>query len=415
MSSLRARGRRRGWSASAQVSREQRAEATNKDSPRSKICQFFVFGCGRVDPRVYDVGVGTDDERVLEDIGWWRCPVFLGSGSTLPKNERIAARRWLIRLRIRPESKLQDKCFERTAALDVENTMCRVNGIGSNAGAWDAADGGGTLSESLGTGLTFPKNELRLQGAEAGCVTATWSVLKIDFQLKQVRERLAKGLVDKDVLPTEHAHQALQLERLAAEENLRPAVCLTCAAYTASVFDNAFGRLGYEEREGRLGGGEARGRGDKECRMRLGGFSPPGRTGRAARRRGGGRRTPEVCDAAGDDGMAVGRPRCGGLEGGTRRARVRCASRRAGVALVKLRSQVAGAGVEVAGRAGVQDVPSARAADCGLLWELGHCAEAVGGPAAWCLQGDGVARERASTRSLNDPRGAPAAAPGGAP
>ncbi|KAJ7787946.1 G-protein alpha subunit-domain-containing protein [Mycena olivaceomarginata] len=94
-----------------------------------------------VDPRVYDIGVGTDDERVLEDSGWWRrCPVFLGSGSTLPKNERIAARRWLIRPRIRPESKLQDKCFERTAALDVENTMCRVNGIGSNAGAWDAAD-----------------------------------------------------------------------------------------------------------------------------------------------------------------------------------------------------------------------------------------------------------------------------------
>ncbi|KAJ7798590.1 hypothetical protein B0H14DRAFT_2617775 [Mycena olivaceomarginata] len=122
-----------------------------------------------VDPRVYDVGVGTDDERVLEDSGWWRrCPVFLGSGSTLPKNERIAARRWLIRPRIRPESKLQDKCFERTAALDVENTMCRVNGIGSNAGAWDAADRGGTLSESLGTGLTLPKNELRLQGAEAG-------------------------------------------------------------------------------------------------------------------------------------------------------------------------------------------------------------------------------------------------------
>ncbi|KAJ7763103.1 hypothetical protein B0H14DRAFT_3594392 [Mycena olivaceomarginata] len=156
MSSLRARGSAFDSAAARMVgicSSQQGAEATNKDSPRSKICQFFVFGCGRVDPRVYDVGVGTDDERVLEDSGWWRrCPVFLGSGSTLPKNERIAARRWLIRPRIRPESKLQDKCFERTAALDVENTMCRVNGIGSNAGAWDAADRGGTLSESLGTG-----------------------------------------------------------------------------------------------------------------------------------------------------------------------------------------------------------------------------------------------------------------------
>ncbi|KAJ7724679.1 hypothetical protein B0H14DRAFT_2641474 [Mycena olivaceomarginata] len=191
----RAQGRRRGWSASAQVSREQRQRTRTHRGPKSVNSSCLgqrmveevsgVLGqrfdapeerkdcSAAVDPRVYDVGVGTDDERVLEDSGWWRrCPVFLGSGSTLPKNERIAARRWLIRPRIRPESKLQDKCFERTAALDVENTMCRVNGIGSNAGAWDAADRGGTLSESLGTGLTLPKNELRLQGAEAGSPTS---------------------------------------------------------------------------------------------------------------------------------------------------------------------------------------------------------------------------------------------------
>ena len=31
----------------------------------------------------------------------------------------------------------------------------------------------------------------------------TWNVMKIGFQLKQVRERLAKGLVDKGVLRTE--------------------------------------------------------------------------------------------------------------------------------------------------------------------------------------------------------------------
>ncbi|KAJ7306693.1 hypothetical protein DFH08DRAFT_720744 [Mycena albidolilacea] len=31
------------------------------------------------------------------------------------------------------------------------------------------------------------------------------------------------------------------------------AVCLVCAAYTASVLDNVFGRLGYEEREGAFG------------------------------------------------------------------------------------------------------------------------------------------------------------------
>ena len=31
----------------------------------------------------------------------------------------------------------------------------------------------------------------------------TWNVMKIGFQLKQVRERLAKGLVDKGILRTE--------------------------------------------------------------------------------------------------------------------------------------------------------------------------------------------------------------------
>ena len=31
----------------------------------------------------------------------------------------------------------------------------------------------------------------------------TWNVLKISYQLKQVREQLAKGLVDKGVLHTE--------------------------------------------------------------------------------------------------------------------------------------------------------------------------------------------------------------------
>ena len=31
----------------------------------------------------------------------------------------------------------------------------------------------------------------------------TWNLLKINYQLKQVRERLAKGLVDKGVLRTE--------------------------------------------------------------------------------------------------------------------------------------------------------------------------------------------------------------------
>ncbi|KAF9527657.1 GPP34-domain-containing protein [Crepidotus variabilis] len=112
----------------------------------------------------------------------------------------------------------------------------------------------------------------------------TWNVMKIGFQLKQVRERLAKGLVDKGVLRTEKRNFLLfdmathpvadvrtkesiitrVVTLLTATTSAVPpaaldkegvqcrhlrAVCLACAAYTASVLDNAFGRLGYEERE----------------------------------------------------------------------------------------------------------------------------------------------------------------------
>ncbi|KAJ7302898.1 GPP34-domain-containing protein [Mycena albidolilacea] len=116
----------------------------------------------------------------------------------------------------------------------------------------------------------------------------TWNVLKIGFQLKQVRERLAKGLVDKGVLRTEKRNFLLfdmathpvadahvkagvvnrvvalltsgtsavppsALDAPGTQCRALRAVCLACAAYTASVLDNAFGRLGYEEREGAFG------------------------------------------------------------------------------------------------------------------------------------------------------------------
>jgi len=108
--------------------------------------------------------------------------------------------------------------------------------------------------------------------------------MKIGFQLKQVRERLAKGLVDKGVLRTEKRNfllfdmathpvadvrtkeglitriislltsttsavpsAALDVEGVQCRTTR--AVCLVCAAYTASVLDNAFGRLDYEARE----------------------------------------------------------------------------------------------------------------------------------------------------------------------
>ncbi|KAG6884402.1 hypothetical protein C0993_011490 [Termitomyces sp. T159_Od127] len=116
----------------------------------------------------------------------------------------------------------------------------------------------------------------------------TWNVMKIGFQLKQVRERLAKGLVDKGVLRTEKRNFLLfdmathpvadvrtkesiinravslltattasvppsALDKEGTQCRVLRAVCLVCAAYAASVLDNAFGRLGYDEREAAFG------------------------------------------------------------------------------------------------------------------------------------------------------------------
>ena len=112
----------------------------------------------------------------------------------------------------------------------------------------------------------------------------TWNLMKIGFQLKQVRERLAKGLVDKGVLRTEKRNFLLfdmathpvadartkegivrrVTTLLNAQTRAIPPGCLgkegeqcrvtrivvlCCAAYAASVLDNCFSRLGYEERE----------------------------------------------------------------------------------------------------------------------------------------------------------------------
>ena len=109
-------------------------------------------------------------------------------------------------------------------------------------------------------------------------------MLKIGYQLKQVRERLAKGLVDKGVLRTEKrnfllfdmaTHPVADLrikdavvarvvallavgtsavspaafEPPGTQMRALRAVCLACSAYAASVLDNAFAGLGYEERE----------------------------------------------------------------------------------------------------------------------------------------------------------------------
>lgn len=112
----------------------------------------------------------------------------------------------------------------------------------------------------------------------------TWNVLKIGYQLKQVRERLAKGLVDKGVLRTEKRNfllfdmathpvadartkesivrrctslltaqtHAVPPESLGKEgEQCRATriMALVSSAFAASVLENAFTRLDFEARE----------------------------------------------------------------------------------------------------------------------------------------------------------------------
>jgi golgi phosphoprotein 3 len=139
----------------------------------------------------------------------------------------------------------------------------------------------GTLYDFL---VPFPFNPVLKPTADFHIPGETWNVMKIGFQLKQVRERLAKGLVDKGVLRTEKRNFLLfdmathpvadvrtkesivlrvvslltsttasvppnALDKEGTQCRVLRAVCLACAAYAASVLDNAFGRLTYEDRE----------------------------------------------------------------------------------------------------------------------------------------------------------------------
>lgn len=99
----------------------------------------------------------------------------------------------------------------------------------------------------------------------------TWNPLKVGYQLKQVRERVAKGLVDKGVLRTEKHSFLLfdmathpisntrvkeDLVKRAANTclgrgqvpSLR-AIALVCAASSANVLEYVFSALSYSERE----------------------------------------------------------------------------------------------------------------------------------------------------------------------
>jgi Golgi phosphoprotein 3 len=108
--------------------------------------------------------------------------------------------------------------------------------------------------------------------------------MKIGYQLKQVRERLAKGLVDKGILRTEKRNFLLfdmathPVAESAAKDEIRRRVrnmltqrtivlnasqflpeemefrylrtiAMVCAAYAANVLENALATLGHEARE----------------------------------------------------------------------------------------------------------------------------------------------------------------------
>ncbi|KAL1629361.1 putative vacuolar protein sorting-associated protein 74 [Diplodia seriata] len=112
----------------------------------------------------------------------------------------------------------------------------------------------------------------------------TWNLMKIGYQLKQVRERLAKGLVDKGILRTEKRNFLLfdmathpvadggakdEIRRrvrnlltnrtvvlppsqfLPEEMDFRyiRTIAMVCAAYAANVLENALSTLGHEARE----------------------------------------------------------------------------------------------------------------------------------------------------------------------
>ncbi|KAI9901418.1 hypothetical protein N3K66_003235 [Trichothecium roseum] len=148
------------------------------------------------------------------------------------------------------------------------------------------------IDETL-TGEVLLDEALKLmKGSEKMSVTSwidlmsgeTWNLMKIGYQLKQVRERLAKGLVDKGILRTEKRNFLLfdmathPVVDGGAKEEIRRRVrnvltqrtvvlngsqflpenlefrylrtlSMVCAAYAANVLENALSTLAHEARE----------------------------------------------------------------------------------------------------------------------------------------------------------------------
>lgn len=99
----------------------------------------------------------------------------------------------------------------------------------------------------------------------------TWNPLKVGYQLKQVRERIAKGLVDKGVLRTEkhsfllfdmatHPVACASVKEDLVKRTLNTclgrgpvpslrSIALVCAASSANVLEGVLSKLSYSERE----------------------------------------------------------------------------------------------------------------------------------------------------------------------
>ena len=99
----------------------------------------------------------------------------------------------------------------------------------------------------------------------------TWNITKIGYQLKQVRERISKGLVEKGVLRTEKVSYILfdlpshPVQDATVKERLiqrivdcllgrgpqpsRRTIACVCAAYAANVLENALVGLSHAQRE----------------------------------------------------------------------------------------------------------------------------------------------------------------------
>ncbi|KAF5018884.1 hypothetical protein F66182_9118, partial [Fusarium sp. NRRL 66182] len=97
----------------------------------------------------------------------------------------------------------------------------------------------------------------------------TWNLMKIGYQLKQVRERLAKGLVDKATHPVADGGAKEEIRRRvrniltqrtvvlngsqflpeSLEFRYMRSIAMVCAAYAANVLENALSTLGHEARE----------------------------------------------------------------------------------------------------------------------------------------------------------------------